>query len=450
MPYTHIQQGAVINQLAARLNDSGFVYWAVEELRAYFHEALRTFGMLSAFWRERAPFQTVSGTAFYDLITELPSQFGATVTDRDLIKVIQYHLLESVSSQSVWGGTEMFTLDLLAKSIERRRNQFLADTEMVLTRTTQNVPAPPTGRVQLDDSVIKIKRLAWQDSDGRYYRLWLSDEFALTSKDNYWEANATIPPIAYSVLSPPPITVQIAPPPSNNGTLEIISVNTGTALDPVNSATALGIPDNFCWIIKWGALADLLGADGPARDPIRAAFAEQAYQFGVALTKQISSVIHAQVNGVPTLLTSVDSLDSKNTKWQSVPATPKQITTVGWNMLGVSQMPDGIYSVNLDVVKNAPIPADDGTNVELGREQLDGILDYAEHLAAFKMGGGEFMSTQRQAQNFLISAMAYNSRLNKQARYLVPAKYPAENKDTLSPGISLGALPVNAGNQVRD
>lgn len=446
MPYTHTNYTALKTQLAARLDDSGKVYWSDAELLIYIHESLRTFGLASAFWRERASFNTVSGTAFYDIVSQLPTQLGATVTDRDLVKVIQYHLLESTGSQSVWGGTEMFTLAQIGKSIERRRNQFLADTELILTRTTPNVPAPPAGRVVLDDSIIKIKRLAWKDVDGRYYRLWLSDEFALTSKDTSWSINPDVPPVSYSVLSPPPITIQLSPPPSDVGTLEIISVNTGAALDPATANTVLGIPDGLCWIVKWGALADLLGADGPARDPIRAQYCEQAYQFGVSFVKQMSSVVHAQINGVSTLVTEVDSLDSKNPKWQSVPGTPKQVAMVGWNILGVSPMPDGIYSITLDVVRNAPISSDGDAFVELGREQLDGILDYAEHLAAFKMGGGEFMSTQRQAQNFLITAMAYNSRLNKQARYLVPAKYPAENKVNLGTGASLGALPVNAGN----
>lgn len=412
MPYTHTTWADLRTALSLRLGDANQTFWVVSELTSLLYEAIRTFGLCSGFWRERGSFATTSGTAFYDITTEIPSLLGYTVTDRDIIKSLQYHLLESATSQAAWSGTEMFTLDDLRYAVERRRNQFLSDTGTVLTRSLINVASPPIGRQPLPDTVIDVRRAAWLGAAplNYYNTLWREDERMLTAADQGWSVNPGAPE-AYSIMAPPPLTMQLAPVPLSSGQVELLSVDSGASLNPVANATVLGIPDDLTPAVKWGALADLLGMDGIARDPVRAQFAEERYQQYVQLGRILPVIIHAELNGVPLIPCTLQELDASTPNWENSSSAPADIAIAGTNMIALNPVPDGTYSVTLDVVRNADL----SDPVQVGREQLDMILDYAEHLAMFKVGGAEWHATERQANNFLTQCVTYNQRLSAAA-----------------------------------
>lgn len=440
MPYTYISWGNLKTQLSSRLGDSSRVFWIADEIEVILTEALRTFGILSGFWRERGTFNTVSGTAFYDLPTNLGSLLGYSVTDRNIIKSLQYSLLESASSQSSWGGTEMFTYDDIVRAIERRTSQFLQDTGIIVTRSTMNVPPPPIGRVDLSDNIIDVRRLVWIDSYGRYYPLWREDEFAMTAYDVNWSVNPGTP-ICYSVMAVQPVQIQLGPIPIASATAELLTVNAQATLDPGTTATILTLPDDLTWIIKWGALADLLGIDGAARDMSRAKFCEQRYQQGVQLTRMLGCILQTQINGVSVQPNTVFDLDAADPNWQNKSGTPKDVGIAGWNQICTSPVPNGVYSITIDVIRKTPIPANDNAFVEVGREQLDMILDYAEHLALFKVGGAEFAATGRQAENFLLQSISYNQRLGAAARYVItPKEFSQKEKQSRPRRIEAGGV----------
>lgn len=441
MAYSHTTWSQLKTQLLSRLGDASGTFWTDTECGLYLTEALRTFGLLTAFWRQRASFTPQLNTAFYPLNTQstgsptLQSLLDFTVTDRDLIRLIQYHLLESVTSQSIWPGTEMFTLDQLRYSIQRRRDQFLSDTGLLLTRSIINVSGPPIGRETLDDSIIDVRRVAWIDAvEGYYQTMWREDERTLTLADSNWNVNPSTP-IAYSILAPPPLTLQLAPPPISSGQLELITVNSGPSLDPANSATILGIPDDLTPAIKWGALSDLLSIDGPSRDPSRAQFAEQRYQQYVQLTRLLSLVVHSELNGVSTIPDTLFSLDAAVENWQNQTGPPSCLILCGWNLAALYPVPDSSinYSVTLDVIQKAPIPTLNSDFIQLGREQLDSILDYATHLALFKISGPEFTSSQQQADQFLKQCITYNQRLSASARYIITPKESSQRQKDYHP-----------------
>ncbi len=432
MAYSYITWGALRTQLAQRLDDSGNVFWVDAEIAVILTEALRTWGILSGFWRERGTFNTVSGTAFYDIPSSITSGLlNYTVTDRDVIKALQYNLLESASSQTAWGGTEMFTLADLTRAIERRRDQFLQETGCNLTHSTQAVPPPPIGRVSLTDDVIDVRRAVWQNSDG-YYHLHREDEFSLTAYDRNWTVNPATP-YGYSVMATQPVQIQLGPVPIVGGTLDLVTVEAGATLDPAVSATTLELLDDLTPFVKWGALADLLGKDGVARDPERAQFCEKRYQQGVQLTRLLACVLTAQINDVPVQPTTFYDMDAGNLNWQNKSDDPVDVALGGLNLAALRPVPDGIYSVTMDVVRKAPIPANDGAFVQLGREQLDAVLDYAEHLAMFKVGGAEFTATIRQADNFMLQAITYNQRLSAAARFVIAPKEYSQKEGQMRP-----------------
>jgi len=416
--YTYITFGGAKTQLSARLHDASNVFFTdtgtYPEIELYLKEALRVWQVLTAYWREEESLSTAASTPFYDLRVELATTRPFTIYDRELVAEIQYHFLEP-ATPTAWSGTEQFTLADLTTALQRRRDQFLAETGLHLTHDTQ---AAAAGTITLPEATIDVRRIAWVTAGGSYTPITREDEWALQAYDSGWQTAAV--PYAYSVASSAPVTLELAPPPSVAGTLDIVSVRSGATLNPV-TPVLMGIPDDYCWVVKWGAMADLLGKDGPAYDPQRSAFCEQRYQQGVTYARNAICVIQAQIEGGPVPLTPLSELDMYNPNWQNVTeAQPTSMLSMGLNLVAFSPVPDVAYTITLDVLPNAPIPANDAAALQLGPEELNAILGYAEHLAMFKVAGTEFEATQPLYDNFLKVAQAYKERLGAMVRYAEP------------------------------
>lgn len=416
MAYALVTFAQAKAQLASLLDDPDNVYWADAELGLYIHEALRTWGAFSHYWKERGVFSSAASTAFYSLQTQLPSLLGYTVTDRDLISVIQYQLLEP-STGSSWTGTDQFTLADLTQAIQRRRDAFLVATGIVLARSTPAVIANASGRSALDQTIIDVRRCAYQVAgEDAWNTLWRSDEYAFGAATAMTWTQTPGTPETFSVSSVPPVTIQLMPPPLASGTLDLITTNSGSALDPASTPTILGVPDDFAWVIKWGALADLLGRDGQARDPERAEYCQARWEEGIMLARMYSSIVQLQVNDTPVYTISLQALDTSDPAWQSTEGQPVLGALAGHNLLALSPVPDAIYGISADVIRRAPVPAGDGDYLQIGAEEFDIVLRYAEHIAAFKMAGDEFKATLPQYKGIGDEALLFNSRLRAAAR----------------------------------
>ena len=121
-----------------------------------------------------------------------------------------------------------------------------------------------------------------------------------------------------------------------------------------------------------------------------------------------------------------------STDWN---ATARFHHSAGLNLIAPCPQPDptGPYSVTLDLVTNANIPANNGAYVQLGQEQLDAILDEAQHLAAFKMGGNEFAQTMPLHANFVREAGIYNDRLRGTSTYLDATQAQSQKEAAKAP-----------------
>ncbi len=454
--YSQITSLQFRQALASRLDDPAHVYWLDAELRVYEFETLRTWQALTGYWRNRAVWTATANEPFYDLTDTAstgagasnPSAFvGPTVLDQDIVQNIQYSLIENsgqVVAGNTWVGTEMFTLADVTQAMQRRLNQFLVDTGCMVFHSQLSIPAPPgSGRVLLPENIIDIRRLgflrpstgshgafqisafqpsAFQERTGNPNRecipLWASDEFAASSYSPSWSYEPDTP-ATFSVIGPPPLELQLIPVPLDVGDLDLIKVNAGNTLNPA-AGVLLGIPDNFAHAIKWGALADLLARDGQPRDDTRSVYCETRYQEAVEMCRLFPGIIQAQVNGRPVLATSIAEADAYMPDWQSVPGFPQQLATCGWNLVALVPPPDSDqpYGATVDMAVNAVIPTVDNMYIQAGREVLDALLDYAQHLASFKMGGSEFTNTQSLYQRFMKQAGVYNERLQATATYL--------------------------------
>jgi hypothetical protein len=91
---------------------------------------------------------------------------------------------------------------------------------------------------------------------------------------------------------------------------------------------------------------------------------------------------------------------------------PSRLGIAGRNLICPAPIADaGPYAITLDVVRNAPIPAVDGDYVQIGREEVEAIIDYAQHLAEFKQGSYELQASAEGWNGLVKMAALKNSRL---------------------------------------
>ncbi len=365
---------------ALGVSASAAAFWSPDELNLYLAEALRTWNAAAAFWRARGVFQTAANTPFYDLSVQVPLLLANTLTDQDSITAMEYSLLEP-PTPTAWTGTSMFSLEDLTRALQRRRDQFLGETGIVLSQYAPSAPPTPVGRVALDDAYLDVRRAAWKTLAGAYNVLWREDEANFNAYMPGWNVNPDAP-LAYSMIATPTWQMQLAPIPADKGTLDLLAVLAGEELDPA-TGVLLGVPDDFEWVVKFGALADLLSFDGPARDPFRAQYCEARWKEGVQLARIWSTVIHAEIQGQTVPVVSVFDLDADGAGWMNTTGQPSMVGMAGANILAAATMPNGVYSVTVDVVRKAIVPTVDAAPIELSYDIADVILGYAEHLAAF-------------------------------------------------------------------
>lgn len=442
MSYSWLTFAQAKTALANRLGDTSKIYWLDDELGRYIKEALRTFNSVAQIYRERCAFNTIPNQTYYDLTstvdcgalsTNPPALVGYSVLDRDLINDIQYSLIEFPTTN--WAlqtpaMTDQFTLNDIVRAIERKRNEFLLLTALHQTHS-QVLYGPPagSGRVTLSDSIIYIRRVAWKTADNSYIPLWRDDEESANFLLPNW-ANNPDTPITYSAFMTPPVSLQIIPPSNDVGTVDLITINNPPNLDET-VGTLLNIPDDWTWILKYGALADLLSKDTQAYDPMRSQYCQKRYEEGIRFALSTSLLQQVVIDGIAVAPMSFEDFDAMLPSWQNQAAgTPTDMAVAGRNLIALTPTPDSnTHGVQLDVVRNIPIPANDAAFVQISREHFESILDYCVHIAMFKDEGPEFEATIPLANNLLQLAMQHNAVLRAEAKdYSVMEKYSTKEE----------------------
>ena len=410
MPYSWQTIAGAQTDLAARLYDSGQQWWGPDELTAYILEALRTWNSLTSFWRQDMVVPLVASTWWYDIAAASGSVRPMTVTDNDLLQSIEYSLVEppTAAYPLAWAGTDQFNVANLLGAIQRRRDETLSTTGCTTSRLL--VAAPFGGRVYLPDDVIDIRRVAWVPVPGYGYdqsTLRQSDAMSKAFYDRGYTTAAPGPPRSYMQSSQPPLSFDPDRVPPVSGNYEVLANLAGPALS-TDALTVMGIPDDWTWVVKWGAIGEVLDIESEAKDALRAEYAMWRYRQGLALMTDATAVLSARINNVPCRLDAVKNGDDFNRGWQTiVPGVPRGIYLAGLNLFAASFIDSGTYTVTLQVVSNAPVT----DPLQLSREDYTAILDEAQHIAAFKLGGSEFMATVGLHKRFIERAALYNSKL---------------------------------------
>jgi hypothetical protein len=199
--------------------------------------------------------------------------------------------------------------------------------------------------------------------------------------------------------------------------------------------TSLSVPDDWTHVIKWGALADLLSRESNAKDDLRAAYCEQRYRMGLALLSAAPALLAMRIGNVPMQIDAVRGADLYQTTWQAAPTgTPETALQAGLNKVALSPAANaGPYSLTATVVRNAPVPSVDGDSLQVSRDDIDVILDYAQHLAAFKMGGQEFLATVPLLQRFMKKAEVYGLKLAELGEYTSVIYALSQREEQMNP-----------------
>lgn len=405
------------------MGDPNGIHWTSAELQAYLIEALHVYNGITLTSRDRGSFPSVLGTTYYDLPTVLPTLRSYTVKDQDLVTLIDYHLLEP-PTPTVWTGTAMFSLTTLTQTLQRRRDRFLHQTGHIITRETATVTPDANGRVALPTDVITLRRVVWTVG-GVSTPAIREDEWSLNAFAPAWPTAAAPGLLSYSTGVTPPLTIQFAPPPNAQGSLDTLSVVLGAALNPA-TGVLLGVPDDYAWVIKWGALADLLSNAGPGPDPVRAGLAVQLWDLGIQSALKAAVVLAANVGGAPVQTTPLQGPDFFSPAWLASSGKPTTVLLAGQNLVALDPVPDGVYTVILDVVRDIPIPAALTDCYYTGGVAItSALLDYAQFLAFFKEGPDQALTAAKSLLQSFLTACGVSAALDQAS---TPSRRPILNQ----------------------
>ena len=411
MPTYPITLSTFYTDLAARLYDPTNQQWTQPELLLYVQDAMRTWNALTGYWRGDFIFPAPAGPTWL-VIPALPNTLRPiTLTPTDLYTIIQYHLLEPPTGAGPWTGSAQFNLAQLEAAVTRRQNELLGATGCALISTIY--PAAP-GRTALSTTTLDVRRIAFLPAPtfGPPSTLWPDDAWGWQSfEPNY----TTLPPgipSTYALNTQPVFTFDVDVNLNVPGEYEVLSTT-------VNLFGQLSTPDDWSWVTKYGALADLLSTESNAKDTPRAKYAEGRYMQGLNLLGMAPALLGMRVNNVPVEIDSVRAADTYNPSWEGLAAgAPNAAYVAGLNMFILSPPPDaGPYSVTATVVENAPVPSAPTDPIPVTEDVYEVLVDYAQHVAMFKSGGAEFAATMPLLQRFLGMAALYASKVAEMGEF---------------------------------
>jgi len=412
--YQWLTFAAARQALAGRLADPNKVFWTDNELGLYLIESLRTWNALTEIWNTTFAFTPTSAQVWYNLSILGGSPRTRTVTASDLYTMMQYHLLEPPTG-GTWTGTSQFSIDDLSGALQRRRDEMIQASGCNLNQVLPFLPSTPNVRRTLfPDSTLEPRRTRFMPDSG------FGSPVTLTREDSFaWDTSealhlqTTAIPSAWTVISGPPLAMDVDTGPPVPGSYDVIALQAGANFFPP-VATLMNVPDDWAWVAKWGAVADLLGRDSEATDRQRADYCLKRFQDGLKIMKASNWLQSATINGIPVDTPSVREMDGWSPEWENNATAWPSLVTAGMDLVAPCPVAGtSPIGVSLVVLGNTPIPILDNDFVQISRDNVDAVLDYAQRLATFKMGGEEFLASKDLENNFFLVAQQNNARLAK-------------------------------------
>lgn len=438
--------GEAITEVSVRLGDTNNTFFSHDELYLYLCEALRVLNALTGFWKEEFTFNlTPPFPQNWFPANGAGSPRQQTLTDTDIYNLIEYHLLEPATG-ATWTGTNQFSIADLWQSCTRRRNEMLQLAACNMAELKLNC-IPNANTVPVPDSALDVRRVRWVPAAGQGSPVTLQRGDVLSFQrftPNYLQTNAN--PMRWDILSG-----QEAPGVVNTLLALVLDalVNVPSTVQALTIAGApdfsppggnpLLIPDDWAWVLKFGALADILSKEEEGRDIARAAYCRKRYDEGLELMITMPWLVQALLNGVAVDTPALASADRFNYEWQSRSTAFPGLVVGGIDLFAVSPVPTAVTSVGMTVVPNAPVPANaDANPIFLPRDAMEAVLKEAVHLALFKMGGQEFTESMKLHQEFTQFCVQTNSRLEESGIFPSDYRVVSPKQDDQQPRFAVG------------
>lgn len=411
--YQWIRYSTARAALAQRLADPTNQFWADSENGLYLREALRTYNALTEVWNQDFAFDADNSATWWDTGSLANSPRFQTVTDDDLYKMMQYHLLEQPTGAGTWTGTSQFSLANLQGALQRRRDEVIQVSGCNMSQLSPLATIPGTKRYSLGDTVLEPRRARFLPAAGQGSPSTMTREDS-EAWDHFFSDHLQTQdiPSSWGVIEGPPLSLDLDVGPSVPGTIDILALISGPTFAPP-AATLLGLPDDWSWVPKWGALADLLSQESETTDLPRAEFCRQRYIDGLKAMSLSNWLLSAQINGLPADTTSLSEMDNFSPEWEQDQNASPAVVVAGTDFIAPCPVPTGAVKTGLllTVVGNAPIPILDNDFVQTSRDSFDAILSYAQFLAMFKQGGAEFVAGTKLVAEFAMAVQEQNARV---------------------------------------
>jgi hypothetical protein len=380
------------------------IFWEDAELVIYIQQALRQFNVLTVTWKTDFAFSSAN------LWNSLGSLAGSprlrTITDTYCYTDMENRLIEPATG-GIWTGTTQFSIADLSQALQRRRDEILQISACNDVLVSGIGLTPNQTRTLLPDNVIDVIRARYIPVTGNPNTLYRDDSIA----QEYYEVplyqQSPGTPQTFSLSSEPPLSFDVDIPPALKGTYEAVELQSGTAFAPPAS-TLLGIPDDFAWVAELGALADLLSRESEATDRERADYCTKRYQDGLTLLIKTPWIMLGKVNGAAVTVDSIADTDRYMPEWDSNPTGFGPLIVAGGIDFFAAPVGSGI---GITCLGNAPVPVNPTDYVQVQRSDWDTVLDLAQSIACFKMGGGEWQQALELEARAIQACSAENTRL---------------------------------------
>jgi hypothetical protein len=395
---------AGINALQSRLNNSAF--WTGTECQGYLTQALREWSALTEIWKLPANFS--ANSTWYNTGAVAGPRYR-TITDVQLYTQMQYMLMEPPTG-GTWTGTNQFTLGDLQFALQRRRDEVIQATGCNLGILNPLATTPNTVRTALPDTVLEPRRIRFLPVTGNPITLTREDDQAFQFfVPGYLGGQPSINgPQSWSVATEPPLAFDVDQAPNQPGTYDVLALNSGPVFAPPAS-TLMGVPDDWAYLVMWGALADLLNDEAERTDRERALYCLRRFENGLKIMQKANWLVNANINGVPCDTPSLYDQDAFSPEWQNNSNLWPTVVQAGMDFIGVCPVVN--CSVGLTLVGSAPVLDSSGTYLQVSRDDWESVLGYAQRLATFKMAGANFYRTEELEQDFYRAAGETNRRL---------------------------------------
>jgi hypothetical protein len=429
--FTWLPLASATQQIQDRLNQNAVPsYWADAEIQIYLIEALRVFNALTEWYRADYTF-TASGGEWVNpsLTFPLPSPRYRTVTDSDLLTEIEYMLLEPPVGIGAWTGTTQFTIEKLQSSLSVRVNETIQHSGCNTINLNPISATPNTRRTLLPDNVLELRRVRFfalqPDNTFNIYYLKRSDlqSFHYFNSDYLQQQGI---PFQWSIASEPPLAFDVDITPNTEGYYDILALISNA--DFSTTPTVLSVPNDWCWVAMYGALADLLSEEPESTDRQRAEYCRKRFLDGMDMMRKSNWFTQATINNTVADTPSLEKTDRWNsgsplstppeTGWQEQTLGPPRVVTDGIDFLNVT--PTAPVAVGMVMVANAPftVTVNAVDYVQISRDDWDQILNYCQHIATFKLGGDDFASTLPLLDEFFKYCQRRNKRTATYGTYV--------------------------------